>query len=133
VEISEELKMNAQIILRVGGVTTLMGGIGAMMCLAYTVSNVFQFRMPLPLWPWGPAINAVWMMLVGASMLRRAAGPAPASAAASNGVQTRSVLVALYGQQTPGIEGRDDGAPKMREARVQLLSSNLFPKHELAR
>jgi hypothetical protein len=48
------------------------GIIGASMCLVRAASDVLGFSVPLPLWPLGPAINAVWITLLGALMLRKA-------------------------------------------------------------
>src|SRR5262249_44822416 len=59
------------------------GIIGASMCLVQAVSDVLGFTVPLPLWPLGPAINAIWITLLGALMLRKAVRIAEASAAAS--------------------------------------------------
>jgi hypothetical protein len=53
---------------------------GALMCLVQGVSDVVGFPVPLPLWPLGPAINAVWITLLGALMLRKAVRIAQASA-----------------------------------------------------
>jgi hypothetical protein len=58
------------------------GSIGASMCLVRAVSDVLGVAVPLPLWPMGPAINAVWITLLGALMLRRAAQIAQASVVA---------------------------------------------------
>jgi hypothetical protein len=59
------------------------GIIGASMCLVQAVSAVLGLPVPLPLWPLGPAINAVWITLLGASMLRKAMRIAQASAVAT--------------------------------------------------
>jgi hypothetical protein len=61
------------------------GIIGASMCFVRGASEVVGFTVPLPLWPLGPAINAVWITLLGALMLRKAARIAQAS-----GVATRT-------------------------------------------
>jgi hypothetical protein len=45
---------------------------GASMCLVRAVSDVLGVAVPLPLWPLGPAINAVWISLLGVLMLRKA-------------------------------------------------------------
>jgi hypothetical protein len=62
---------------------TSLGIIGASMCLVRAVSDVLGFTVPLPLWPLGPAINAVWITLLGALMLRKAARSAQASGTAT--------------------------------------------------
>ena len=59
------------------------GIIGASMCLVRAGSDVLGFTVPLPLWPFGPAINAVWITLLGALMLRKAARITQASAVGS--------------------------------------------------
>jgi hypothetical protein len=51
------------------------GVLGASMCLAYALSVIFGISVPLPLWPWGPAIDGIWMTLLGAMMLRKASRP----------------------------------------------------------
>jgi hypothetical protein len=48
------------------------GIVGTSRCLVRAVSDVLGFPVPLPLWPLGPAINAVWITLLGALMLRKA-------------------------------------------------------------
>jgi hypothetical protein len=48
------------------------GIIGASMYLVRAASDALGFSVPLPLWPLGPAINAVWITLLGALMLRKA-------------------------------------------------------------
>ena len=48
-----------------------VGAVGAAMCLAYALSDVLGVRLPLPLWPWGPAVAALWMTALGALMLRK--------------------------------------------------------------
>jgi hypothetical protein len=60
------------------------GIIGASMCLVQAVSDVLGFTVPLPLWPLGPAINAVWITLLGALMLRKAVRITHAFAAATH-------------------------------------------------
>jgi hypothetical protein len=47
------------------------------------VSDVLGLTVPLPLWPLGPAINAIWITLLGALMLRKAVRIARASTAAT--------------------------------------------------
>jgi hypothetical protein len=63
-------------------IVAAVGIIGASMCLVQAVSAVLGFTVPLPLWPVGPAINAVWITLLGGLMLRKAWRTARASAAA---------------------------------------------------
>lgn len=48
------------------------GILGSLMCLAYALSIVFAVNVPLPLWPWGPAVNTIWMSALGVAMLRKA-------------------------------------------------------------
>ena len=50
-------------------VVAAIGILGAAMSLAYAASGVADVRLPLPLWPWGPALVALWMTLVGAIVL----------------------------------------------------------------
>jgi hypothetical protein len=57
------------------------GIVGASMCLVRAVSDVLGFTLPLPVWPLGPAVNAVWITPLGALMLRKAARTARAPAA----------------------------------------------------
>jgi hypothetical protein len=57
------------------------GVIGGSMCLAFALSGIFGFSAPLPLWPWGPAVDGIWMALLGAMMLRKAPRPAQTSTA----------------------------------------------------
>jgi hypothetical protein len=59
------------------------GIIGASMCLVRAASDALGFAVPLPLWPLGPAINAVWITLLGALMLRKAVPIAQAPGAAT--------------------------------------------------
>jgi hypothetical protein len=59
------------------------GIIGASMCFVRAASEVVGFTVPLPLWPLGPAINAVWITLLGALMLRKAVRTGQASAVAT--------------------------------------------------
>jgi hypothetical protein len=47
------------------------GILGGSMCFVFAASVVFDTRVPLPLWPLGPAINALWMVALGAMLLRR--------------------------------------------------------------
>jgi hypothetical protein len=61
----------------------VFGIMGASMCLVRAVSDVLGFAVPLPPWPVGPAINAVWVALLGALMLRKAARIARAPDAAT--------------------------------------------------
>jgi hypothetical protein len=57
------------------------GLVGASMCLVFALSGVFGLTVPLPLWPLGPAVDGVWMTLLGAVMLRKASSPARAHGA----------------------------------------------------
>jgi hypothetical protein len=59
------------------------GIIGAAMCLVRAGSDVLGFTVPLSLWPLGPAINAAWLTLLGAVMLRKAMRTAQARVAAT--------------------------------------------------
>ena len=59
------------------------GIIGASMCFVRAASEVVGFTVPLPLWPLGPAINAVWITLLAALMLRKAVRITKASAVAT--------------------------------------------------
>jgi hypothetical protein len=47
------------------------GILGGSMCFVFAASVVFGVRVPLPLWPLGPAINGVWLTALGAMLLRR--------------------------------------------------------------
>lgn len=53
----------------------VVGMIGALMSLVYAVAGVFRVTVPLPLWPWGPAVETIWMIWLGLTMLRKS-GPA---------------------------------------------------------
>jgi hypothetical protein len=64
-------------------IVAAFGITGAWMCLVRAVSDVLGFTVPLPLWPLGPAINAVWITLLGALMLRKAMRIAQAPGAAT--------------------------------------------------
>ena len=48
-----------------------LGMIGATMCLIFGVSRVLGFEASF-LWPTGPAIESVWVTVLGAMMLRKA-------------------------------------------------------------
>lgn len=48
-----------------------LGITGGAMCVTFALSIVGGFTVPLPLWPLGPAIDAIWMTLLGAMMVRR--------------------------------------------------------------
>lgn len=52
-------------------VLAAIGIVGSLMCLAYALSIVFAVNIPLPLWPWGPAVDSIWMSVVGVAMLRK--------------------------------------------------------------
>ena len=52
-------------------VLAAIGIVGSLMCLAYALSIVFVVNIPLPLWPWGPAVDGIWMSAVGVAMLRK--------------------------------------------------------------
>jgi hypothetical protein len=56
------------------------------MCLLYAVSRVGEFTVPFPIWPWGPALDAIWITLVGVSMLRKATRLTDMSATATRTV-----------------------------------------------
>jgi hypothetical protein len=58
-----------------------LGILGGAMCLAFALSGVVGATVPLPLWPLGPALDGIWLTLLGALMLRRALRPAEASTA----------------------------------------------------
>jgi hypothetical protein len=47
------------------------GMLGGSMCFVFAASVVFGADVPLPLWPLGPAINGVWLTMLGAMLLRR--------------------------------------------------------------
>jgi hypothetical protein len=49
-----------------------VGIAGGLMCLVFAASIAFGFGVPLPLWPVGPAIDALWITSLGALLLRRA-------------------------------------------------------------
>jgi hypothetical protein len=51
------------------------------MCLVRAGFDVLGFTVPLPLRPFGPAINAVWITLLGALMLWKAMRTAQAPVA----------------------------------------------------
>jgi hypothetical protein len=48
------------------------GMAGGSMCIAYALSTVCGFAVPLPLWPLGPAIDGIWLTLLGVMMVRKA-------------------------------------------------------------
>ena len=50
----------------------VFGIMSASMCVVRAASDVLGFTVPLPPWPVGPAINAVWIALLAALMLRKA-------------------------------------------------------------
>jgi hypothetical protein len=52
------------------------GIVGGSMCITYALSTICGFTVPLPLWPLGPAIDGIWMTLLGAMMVRK---PLPAA------------------------------------------------------
>ena len=70
------------------------------MCLVFAVSTVGNFAVPFPLWPWGPALDAIWITLVGASMLRRAAWlvESPATAISTPGGEQAASAGAMAAQ-----------------------------------
>ena len=47
------------------------GIVGGAMCVTYALAIVFNVTVPLPLWPLGPAVDGLWITLLGAMMLRR--------------------------------------------------------------
>lgn len=47
------------------------GIIGALMCFVYALAYTFAVRIPLPLWPWGPAVDTIWLTWLGVAMLRK--------------------------------------------------------------
>ena len=48
-----------------------LGMAGGAMCVVFALSTVFGFRVPLPLWPLGPAVDGIWLAVLGAMMVRR--------------------------------------------------------------
>ena len=52
-------------------VLAVLGIIGSLMCFVYALSYAFAVRIPLALWPWGPAIDTIWLTWLGVAMLRR--------------------------------------------------------------
>lgn len=48
-----------------------LGIAGGAMCVTFALSVVFGFTVPLPLWPLGPAVDGIWLTLLGAMMVRR--------------------------------------------------------------
>jgi hypothetical protein len=50
---------------------TALGMAGGVMCVIYALSTVGGFTVPLPLWPLGPAIDGIWLTLLGVMMVRR--------------------------------------------------------------
>jgi hypothetical protein len=61
-----------------------VGIIGGSMCLAFALSTIFGVTLPLPLWPLGPAIDGIWLTLLGAMMLRKALRASPADSPATS-------------------------------------------------
>lgn len=55
---------------------TVFGIAGAAMCLVYGLGAAAGVRVPLPLWPLGPAVVTLWITALGARLLRR--GPVTA-------------------------------------------------------
>ena len=78
-----------------------LGILGGLMCLLYAVSRVGEFTVPFPIWPWGPALDAIWITLVGGSMLRKATRLTDMSATA-----TRTA-----GQEQPASRGISTARP----------------------
>jgi hypothetical protein len=54
---------------RLLGVIAMVGGA---MCLLFGCSVALRFESPLPVWPLGAAVDSVWLLAVGVSMLRKA-------------------------------------------------------------
>lgn len=48
-----------------------LGIAGGAMCVTFALSTVGGFTVPLPLWPLGPAVDAIWMTVLGGMMVRR--------------------------------------------------------------
>ena len=78
-----------------------LGILGGLMSLLYAVSRVGEFTVPFPIWPWGPALDAIWITLVGGSMLRKAKQLTDMSATA-----TRTA-----GQEQPASRGISTARP----------------------
>jgi len=58
-----------------GNYSRLLGGVavlGGAMCLLHGSSVALHFALPLPVWPLGAAVDAVWLLAMGVSMLRKA-------------------------------------------------------------
>jgi nitrate reductase gamma subunit len=47
------------------------GVVGGSACTIFALSTICGVTVPLPLWPLGPAIDGVWITVLGAMMLRR--------------------------------------------------------------
>jgi hypothetical protein len=56
------------------------GVAGGSMCVTFALSTVCGFTVPLPLWPLGPAIDGIWMTLLGVMMVRRSSSADPGRA-----------------------------------------------------
>jgi hypothetical protein len=65
------------------------------------VSQVGEFTVPFPIWPWGPALDAIWITLVGGSMLRKATRLTDRSATATR----------IAGQERPASRGISTARP----------------------
>jgi nitrate reductase gamma subunit len=52
-------------------IVAAFGLIGGSMCLTYALSTIFGFTVPLPLWPLGPAIDGIWLTVLGVMMVRK--------------------------------------------------------------
>jgi hypothetical protein len=48
-----------------------VGILGGAMSFVFAMSVAFAFGVPLPLWPLGPAISGIWLVALGAMLLRR--------------------------------------------------------------
>jgi hypothetical protein len=47
-----------------------VGIIGSLMCFIFALGYLFDARIPF-LWPWGPAIDTIWLTWLGVAMLRK--------------------------------------------------------------
>jgi len=54
-------------------ISAALGIIGGLMSLIYAIGNALEFTVAFPLWPWGPALVAIWVTLAGIAMLRKSA------------------------------------------------------------
>jgi hypothetical protein len=58
-----------------GNYSRLLGGValvGGAMCLQQGISFALRVALPLPVWPLGAAVDSLWLLAVGVSMLRKA-------------------------------------------------------------